>query len=176
MDRLILFFTAMKNCVFIFEKKLIVYQKLDLLSKRIKIWKGYVTTQQSLCFSLKFCACAFFSNAYEKVLRNSYFFLSRQIFRKQNKNKNPSTGFRHRYAQHKLKISGKIINPILVGAPGRFCFLNKIMVFGNEEVCQKSLTSIFQGIADMILTNLQKAFDTINHKILLKKLGSMAIN
>ena len=116
-------------------------KSLTFCLKRSKILR--VPTQHSLCFSPKFCACVFLSNAYKKLLRNSYFFLvgrsSENKAKTKQKIKNPSTSFRHCYLQHMRKILGKNSKSYFSWTSRKFLFFKQITWF---FVTNKSLSKI----------------------------------
>ena len=130
----------MKSCVFFFWKRLIVYQKLGLLSKKIRAFKGSILAEFIVFlwnFTHVFCLAV-----PTKSVKKIAFFLNGQILRKHNKNKTKKIHthvFRQCYVQTCTKFQGKIVNLTFVGAPESFCFLNE-----RSSLYQKSFSSIFQ--------------------------------
>ena len=137
---ILIFWLCNENFFVYISKRFIVYQKLDLLSKKIKVSKGYNWVCRVYYFSLKFWPCVRLSNANKKCLENRILFKSvylKKTKQKQKKNKKiiHTQVFRHYYIQQMSKISGKNSKDNFSWSSRNFSsFKEKIWIFENVKL------------------------------------------
>ena len=109
-------------CIY-FWKNLIVYPKLGLSSKRIKISKG---SNSAVCsFPPEFISYVFSSEMHTKKCYENSIFSELVDLRKQNKNKTKKSTQRFLGIvtyNSCANFQGKVLNPTLVAAPGSLLF------------------------------------------------------